>query len=611
MAEVVRRCANGAIPGELRNQVNAAKDAARLLDVISMCEPVAAALTEVKDKHARKLTKSGVADLDLLVAALGRIHDEGRRETSKVSPVGYVVKGYDMHKAAEREKEERSRPWLGTKESEAMWRVRNFVEECEKKRPTKKKTTKPKPAKKPAKKPPSPIPGTVEKSPLQEADREGEVIEHIKKVVAKRKAPDSAETLPMPDSKRKAASVGEEPEIRWRNRQGGKLDSGEFTGLPPGGYTMWNRETLICAMKELEGTRRTKEFLNKVLEVGMTEYKAKSSIYRLYNKWKATGGVIPGKRGRPRLNVPKVVLGFHGEPLPVARAVQTTPKVSVPKKPRAPNTPDPRKLAFTGLPPNGDSMWTRETLIDSLKQLEGTGCTKAFLQKVIEVGRTEYKAIASIYKMYKKYKATGACSGKGRPRVMRVEDAASALRSCSGTGLSFKLKDMKSAFASMQAEESGLDPESAAHMLSDQSMKVALVAVAMGDSRLAFTRHNVLKPMSKDGDEKTAAEEENDRDEEPVSGAANSTHGEVVLPNRLKMKLPPAPPFDPRFPLRSARQNKSEFIKLLPATNVKGMKDEVERATYYTHATHAGVRTAKTGETPRFQPTDDTGYSSC
>ena len=71
-----------------------------------------------------------------------------------------------------------------------------------------------------------------------------------------------------------------------------------LTGKPPNGARMWCKEALIEVLLKLEGTKKAKEFLRKVLKVGKTEYKTEGGIYKMFRAWKETKEV-PRREGRP------------------------------------------------------------------------------------------------------------------------------------------------------------------------------------------------------------------------------------------------------------------------------------------------------------------------
>ena len=63
---------------------DAAKEAKRLLDIISEAKHVSVALSEFKNKRSNILTMGDVRELELLIEALEYIEDKGRQQTTKV-----------------------------------------------------------------------------------------------------------------------------------------------------------------------------------------------------------------------------------------------------------------------------------------------------------------------------------------------------------------------------------------------------------------------------------------------------------------------------------------------------------------------------------------------
>ena len=64
------------------------------------------------------------------------------------------------------------------------------------------------------------------------------------------------------------------------------------------------------------------------------------------------------------------------------------------------------------------------------------------------------------------------------------------MRACSGSSSAFKLKDMKDAYAEKKKEQANLDdldPDSIDCGICDRTAKIALIAVAMGDSDLSLS----------------------------------------------------------------------------------------------------------------------------
>ena len=61
---------------------------------------------------------------------------------------------------------------------------------------------------------------------------------------------------------------------------------------------MWSKTQLIDALVTLSPKNKASEFIKKVMELGNTDYKHPSGIYKMFQKWKSSGIAAPG-RGRP------------------------------------------------------------------------------------------------------------------------------------------------------------------------------------------------------------------------------------------------------------------------------------------------------------------------
>lgn len=99
---------------------NAAKSVKHLLDVISVSERVAAGLAEFRAKRKDVLTKGDVDDLSVMIDALKCVHQEGRYQAAKVSPVVVRIKADEEKEPARKNK----------KVSDSMWKVKQFVKRC-------------------------------------------------------------------------------------------------------------------------------------------------------------------------------------------------------------------------------------------------------------------------------------------------------------------------------------------------------------------------------------------------------------------------------------------------------------------------------------------------
>ena len=107
--------------------MDTAKEVRSLLGVISFFELCCHHIGAFKNKRLGIVTKNDVTDLEVVITALKSIYVEGRRSTSKVCVVKYLLKAYDKRKSAERDKEE---PRKKSK-SLSMPKVKEFIAACE------------------------------------------------------------------------------------------------------------------------------------------------------------------------------------------------------------------------------------------------------------------------------------------------------------------------------------------------------------------------------------------------------------------------------------------------------------------------------------------------
>ena len=223
---------------------DAVKHSQRLLDVVHETTNAATALREFRDKYVALLPKNGVNHLNLIISALGFIHDFGRTHTAKVSTVGYLLRAYDMCRRAKRLEALRPR---NKQMSEATVNLKAFVKQCE-------------------------------RSGKRDCDKASAIT-----------------VTPPPPAKKQRRS---DRHVKATPEQEEKEIANLLTGQPTFPDTTWTKETLINAMIKLEGTGMKKAFINQVLAVGKTQYATDSSIYRMYNRYKETKS-IPSGRGRP------------------------------------------------------------------------------------------------------------------------------------------------------------------------------------------------------------------------------------------------------------------------------------------------------------------------
>ena len=216
---------------------NPAKEYKNLLDIVSETESAASALAEFRTKRANTLAKSDVQDLDVLIEALKCIHEKGRRQVSKVSPIGNLLQGYDKNRRANKENEE-TRPYYSST-SDAMWKVQQFVKKCQGKLPPR----------------PDPVSPLQEKSPLPPAEKK------------------------LRRSDRPAAVTPEKEE---------ELIDKLVKGQPLNGDRTWSKEAIIGALIKLEGTGKSRQFIKNAIASGKTEIKSINGMYKMYNRWKQT-----------------------------------------------------------------------------------------------------------------------------------------------------------------------------------------------------------------------------------------------------------------------------------------------------------------------------------
>ena len=68
-------------------------------------------------------------------------------------------------------------------------------------------------------------------------------------------------------------------------------------GRPPYPLKAWTKESLVEALSIFEGTRKTKQFIRKIIRLGNSPYDSVSGIYTMYRLWKIDPTVR--NRGRP------------------------------------------------------------------------------------------------------------------------------------------------------------------------------------------------------------------------------------------------------------------------------------------------------------------------
>lgn len=110
--------------------VDAAKDAKLLLDLVAITKDAAVVLDNFQHKRASALNKTDSSELDVIVQALCLVHEEGRKQAARVSSVSRLLAGYDMRVSADKEKNESRR--RGSVQEESMLEIKQFVGICKK-----------------------------------------------------------------------------------------------------------------------------------------------------------------------------------------------------------------------------------------------------------------------------------------------------------------------------------------------------------------------------------------------------------------------------------------------------------------------------------------------
>ena len=173
-------------------------------------------------------------EFEAIISALECIHHQGRDQTAKVSPVTHLLRAYDMRAARDRAKHEQENPHPKSV-SEEMWMLKCFVKQCE--------GSLPKASNKPIRKKSTRIESAIDQA------KKDKLVEQLLK------------------------------------------------GKPPHPNKTWTKEALIDSLERLEGTGKSNEFIKKVIELGNSSYNHRSSIFKLFQKWKSTQTVCPV--GRP------------------------------------------------------------------------------------------------------------------------------------------------------------------------------------------------------------------------------------------------------------------------------------------------------------------------
>ena len=227
---------------------DAAKNARALLDVVSLAGTAASALCDIKTKmvSGASPTQKDVRDLETVISSLRFMTEGARRATAKVSPVPYLLRAYDFRARHEQEcflKEHPPPPST----SLAMWKLSHYVKHASKQQRFRVPLTE--------------LPSkSVAKSPTKR--------QSTRKVVVS------------PDERKKVAAV-----------------TTLLKGRPPYPLKAWTKESLAVALGMLEGTRKTKQFIRKIISLGNSPYASANGIYAMYRQWKIDP--IVRNRGRP------------------------------------------------------------------------------------------------------------------------------------------------------------------------------------------------------------------------------------------------------------------------------------------------------------------------
>ena len=231
---------------------DAAKNARRLLDTITICESVSLALCELVLKYRDRLPKCAVDDFETLADASRCIHEVGRQQITAVSIVKGLLPAYRHVKLMEKE-EGGERP--GGRVSLSMRKVKQFVALC--------------------RKAPAQISGT-------KRERETEVEEDVHTPPPKK----------LRRSERRVVSPVSEDH----------LDIDCFSGQPLNGQKEWTKIAIVNFIIELKKHKKIDPFLKKIVASKTCPHyqSATGPIFRMFGHWQKNK-TITGKRGRPKV----------------------------------------------------------------------------------------------------------------------------------------------------------------------------------------------------------------------------------------------------------------------------------------------------------------------
>jgi len=155
-----------------------------------------------------------------------------------------------------------------------------------------------------------------------------------------------------------------------------------------------------------------------------------------------------------KASAPPLPMISYEEPRRSARGSPTT-------TPSALNLDD-----FTGLPPQGARLWTKESLVWFVDNLVTSGQKVCpFTSEIVAKGKNSYKDESSIRKLHRKWKKTGVFRNAGRHPAMPVDEVRSAtnntLNNRSHDSNTFGLQHMKDMIVQQKKEVAaavGLNP---------------------------------------------------------------------------------------------------------------------------------------------------------
>ena len=156
---------------------------------------------------------------------------------------------------------------------------------------------------------------------------------------------------------------------------------------------------------------------------------------------------------------------------------------------------------------------TKKSLTLELDKWEEVGVTEGtlviskrdFTQNVVDNRKSLYGDVSSIYRCQRMWKKTRIVpAGRGPPTNMVLNDIVDAiketLKDCASDSSAFRLEDMKCAYVVKKKQkvlEDSLEPENIQCGVSDQTAKIAMIAAAMGNTGLTFSKKKLLLKTDK------------------------------------------------------------------------------------------------------------------